>query len=127
MSAPLEAWRQVAIVCVGRAVFFGSFGIVLFMLGFAFVPVTALRAGAIMSLLMSAILLLKSYLALTQQPRRTEVWLHLADEHRPHNPGAAHFFALTLRDVYAIFARRVLLTSVGLYAASLALQIALKP
>lgn len=126
MGAPLEAWRQVATVCVGRAVFFGSFGIVLFMLGFAFVPVTALRAGATMSLLMSAVLLLKSYTALTKQPRRTEVWLHLADEHRPHNPGAARFFALTLREVYALFARRVLLTSLGLFAASLAVDFALR-
>lgn len=122
MGAPLEAWRQVATVCVGRAVFFGSYGILLFMLGFAFVPVTALRAGATMTLLMSAILVLKSLLAMSQPPRRTEVWLHLADEHRPHNPGATRFFALTLREVYAIFARRALLTSLGLFAASLVLD-----
>ncbi len=118
MAAPLEAWQHVARTCIARAVFFGSFAIFLLMLGLAWDPVMALRAGAILTLLMAAILLIKAWEAVRKPPRRTETWLHLAESHRPRNPHAARTFALTLREVYAVFARRALASAVAMFAAS---------
>lgn len=115
----MDRVRQVAFFCVGRAVMFGWLAIGCIMFSFAFNPVMAFRAGAVMALMMAAILLFKAFATAHQNPRRTEVWIYLDDKTRPVNDQAKAVFRNTLRDVYAQYAQGVFLLGCALFALSL--------
>lgn len=100
----METIRQIAFVCVGRAVGFGTLAIACIMLSFAFSPPTAFRAGALLALIMAGILVLKAHYAGRQKPKHTEVWLYLEDGLRPRDAEARRRFAGVLRDTYGRFA-----------------------
>lgn len=119
----MEQVRQVALVCVGRAVFFGALAIGCIMLSFAFHPVASFRAGAILTLIMAAILLWFGLTAPNRKPRDTEVWIHLDENARPKNQHARHAFAVVMREVYGDFARGAFKTALGLFVVSLCLQL----
>ena len=118
----MERAREIALVCVGRAVFFGALAIGLVMLSFAFSPVTSFRAGAILSLVMSAILLWFARTAAGRNPRDTEVWIYLDEGSRPLNEHAQRAFALVMREVYEIFSLGAFKSALGLFAISVGLQ-----
>jgi hypothetical protein len=100
----METIRQIAFVCVARAVGFGTLAIGCVMLSFAFSPPTAFRAGALLALIMAGVLILKAHHAVRQQPKHTEVWLYLEDGLRPRDAEAKRRFAGVLRDTYGRFA-----------------------
>ncbi len=119
----MEKTREIAFVCVGRAVFFGALAIGLVMLSFAFSPVTSFRAGAILTLVMSAILLWFALTAARRNPRDTEVWIYLDEDSRPINEHAQRAFGMVMRDVYEVFASGAFKTALGLFAVSVVLQV----
>ena len=119
----MEKTRNIAVFCVGRAVFFGSLAIGCVMLSFSFHPVMSFRAGAIMALMMTAILLWYAMTANRRPPKRTEVWIYLDEKTRPMNDHARHVFAGLMRDVYALYARASFKASVGFFVVSVALQL----
>lgn len=123
LSPLMEKTRNIALFCVGRAVFFGSLAIGCIMLSFAFHPVMSFRAGAIMALMMAGILLWFAMTAHRRPPRRTEVWIHLDEETRPRNDHARRAFGLVMREVYGFYASAALKVSVGFFVASLVLQV----
>jgi len=123
MEDAVEPVRQVALVCIGRAVSFGALAIVLLMLSFAFDAALAFRCGAICTLLMAGILTRKAITAHRQPPRRTEVWLYLDERWRPADDRANRHFATMLSQVYAQFARHALNVACGFFAASVALSL----
>lgn len=100
----MEKVRQVATFCVGRAVFFGSLAIGCVMVGFSFNPVLAFRSGAVLTLVMSGILVWKALAAHSQNPKRTEVWIYLGEATRPADSHASFVFASIMREVYGRFA-----------------------
>lgn len=106
-------------MCVGRAVFFAAIAIVTSMTGCAFDPALAFRVGAVLTLALAAILIFKGQLAHRQEPKRTEVWLHLSEEARPRSPAAAAAFANQMRAVYGEYARHAFIVSTGMFALSL--------
>lgn len=114
----MEEIRRAAITCTGRAVGFGTLAVGCTMVGFAFSASAALRAGAVMMLIMSGILIWKAMYAAHQNPRHTEVWLVLDERSRPDNGPARFVFANILRDVYARFAQGVLSVACGLFLLS---------
>lgn len=124
MGIPLDAYRQVALQCIGRAVFFGSLAIFCVMIGIAFDPVACFRSGAAMTLIMSAILLFKSREAARRPPQHTEVWLYLDEGIRPRETHSRFAFAATMRETYGRFALGAFQVSIGFFVAALALQIA---
>lgn len=91
---------------VGRAVFFGGFAISLVMMAFAFDFTLAFRAGAILSLAMSAILLWFAQTAHSRKPEKSEVWLLLPAEYKPQNDAARSTFARVMHEVYLHYAAR---------------------
>jgi hypothetical protein len=97
--------REIAVFCVGRAVMFACLAIVLVMLAFAFHPVWAFQAGAIMTLIMAGILVWKAQTAHRRRPEKTEVWLYIDENKRSSLQQAHALFASELRDVYARFAQ----------------------
>lgn len=115
----MEQTRQIAFSCVGRAVMFGWLAIVCVMFSFSFSPVAAFRAGAVLALGMSAILVVKAFTAMRKQPKHTEVWIYLEKDARPRNDPARAVFRNMMREVYGYYAQRVFVISCVFFAASL--------
>ncbi|WP_367716149.1 hypothetical protein AB2N04_18550 [Nitratireductor sp. GISD-1A_MAKvit] len=111
-------------ICIGRAVLFGSLAIGLVMLSLSFDLALAFSAGAIMTLLMSEILILKAHATTQQNPRKTEVWLHLKPEARPVGASGAKVFLAVLKDTYLRFAVLSLEAGCGFFAFSTMLRLA---
>lgn len=107
--------------CVGRAVFFGSLAIGCVMVGFSFNPVSAFRTGAVLTLLMSGVLLWKAMAARSQNPKRTELWLYLDEKARPPEAQAQFVVATVMRDVYGRFAQVALGVAFGFFLLSFVL------
>ncbi|EHK57258.1 hypothetical protein [Allomesorhizobium alhagi] len=114
----MDKIREVAVFCIGRAVMFGSLAITCVMVGFSFNPVSAFRAGAVLTLLMAAILIWKAYAAARQNPKSTEVWVYLDDKARPANEHSRFVFATVMRDVYARFGQASLAVACLFFAIS---------
>jgi hypothetical protein len=118
----VDQFRDTAYMCIGRAVFFGSLAIFCTMVGCAFNPVIAFRAGAFLTLFMSATLLFKSHHAAVQNPKSTEVWLYLDKSNRPVDPASMRVFASVMRTVYGQFSWYSFIAATGFFALSLGFQ-----
>jgi hypothetical protein len=100
----MEHMRRIAFETVLRACSFGSLAIFCVMVGMSFEPRAAFQAGGMLSLLMTAILMLKAYEAPRKNHRRTELWLYLPKEHRPPDPCAQRVCGAVLQETYLVFA-----------------------
>jgi hypothetical protein len=116
----MERTRQVAFFCVGRAVMFGWLAIGCVMFSLSFNPVSAFRAGAVLALVMAAILIFKALAVTRQNPRHTEVWIYLDEKTRPMNDPARRVFYNVLREVYGRYAQGVFILGCVFFAISLA-------
>jgi hypothetical protein len=117
----MERARKIANVCVGRAVLFGWLAIVCIMFSFSFHPVAAFRAGAVLALVMAAILIAKAFHAARQNPKHTEVWIHLDEKTKPRNDQARLVFRNMMREVYGQYAQGVFIIGCAFFVISLAL------
>lgn len=117
----MEQVREVAEACVGRAVMFGTLAIACVMVGFSFNPVSAFRSGAVLTLVMAAVLIWKAVAANRQDPKQTEVWLYLDQHSRPAGEHARHAFGKVMREVYGRFAQFSLYAACAMFAVSLVL------
>jgi hypothetical protein len=104
IEGAMEEMRRIAFECAFRACAFGSLAIFCVMIGLSFEPRAAFQAGGLLTMIMAAILILKSYLARTQDYRRTEMWLYLPKESRPPKAYAQWASATVLRETYLTFA-----------------------
>lgn len=120
----MDEIRRVAIECVGRAVMFGALAIGCVMIGFSFAPVSAFRSGAVLTLLMSLVLMWQAMRAGTRNPKHTEVWLYLDENTRPAEAHARIVFATIMREVYGRFAQVTLYVAIGFFVLSLLLMLA---
>ncbi len=101
----MEHMRRIAYETVLRACSFGSLAIFCIMIGLSFEPRAAFQAGGFLTMLMTAILVLKAHEARTKNYRRTEMWLYLPKELRPPEAYAQWASATVLRETYLTFAR----------------------
>jgi hypothetical protein len=101
----MEHLRRVAFETVLRACSFGSLAIFCVMIGLSFEPRAAFKAGGMLTLLMTAILMLKAYEARSKNHRRTEMWLYLTEEQRPPEEYAQRACSAVLQETYLTFAR----------------------
>lgn len=115
----MDRIREVAVMCVGRAVMFGSLAIGCIMIGFSFNPVSAFRSGAVATLVMACVLIWKALSANSQNPKTTEVWLYLDERSRPLDQHAHFVFATVMREVYGRYAQYALFVACGLFVISL--------
>jgi hypothetical protein len=100
----MEEMRRIAFETVLRACGFGSLAIFCIMIGMSFEPRAAFQAGGTLTVLMSAILILKAREALTKDYRKTEMWLYLPKNFRPPEAYAQWASSTVLRDTYLTFA-----------------------
>lgn len=118
-SEATEHIRQVAYEIVLRACGFASLGIFCVMIGMSFDPHLAFQAGGTLTLIMSAVLILKAFEARRKNYRHTEMWLYLAEEHRPPKASAQRISSMVLREVYLTFARWTALISITMWIIAL--------
>jgi hypothetical protein len=115
----MEHMRRIAFETVLRAVGFGSLAIFCIMIGLSFEPRAAFQAGGFLTMLMTGILVLKSYEARTKHYRKTEMWLYLPKELRPPASYAQWASATVLRETYLTFARWTAAISIVMWVAAL--------
>jgi hypothetical protein len=125
MTSIEERIEALADLSVARGCAFACLAIMTMMIGFLGDPALALRAGAVMALLVAAVLLLKSELAGSRNYKRTEVWLMLEKHERPRAADAQQIIGRVLKLAYARFARRFAIGGV-LLAVAAALATALR-
>jgi hypothetical protein len=112
--------RRLAYESVARACGFGMLAIICVMVGMSFEPRAVFKIGALLTFIMTLILIVKARLALTQNHRRTEMWLYLPKESRPPEAHAQWMTATVLRETYLTFAMWTAAITVGLCLLALA-------
>ncbi len=119
----MEPVERAAYLSVGRACAFGALAIFCFIVGFSYDLDLAARAGGLLSLVMTAILLMRASSAPSRPYKRTETWLMLEASERPSAPIAQQVIGLALRDAYFWYARSTAVVTVLLAAIALALPL----
>jgi len=120
----MEDMRRIAYEVVLRACGFSSLAIFCVMIGMSFDPHLAFKAGGFLTMLMSAILILKAYEARTKHYGKTELWLYLPKERRPPEAYAQWASSTVLRETYLTFARWTAAISIAMWALALVFSIA---
>jgi hypothetical protein len=110
----VQELEALAMLSVRRACGFGALAIGTLMLGLAGTPAVAFAIGAVCCLLMALILYWKSDHALRLDHRKTELWMMLAESHRPPPDVAAVVVPRILHHTYLSHCRLVLTFSVSL-------------
>jgi hypothetical protein len=111
----MEEMRKVAFASVARACGFGMLAIVCVMVGMSYDPRAVFQAGGILTLMMTFILILKARYALTQNYKKTEMWLYLEKDFRPPEAYAQWAASTVLRDAYFTFAMYTALISIAMW------------
>ncbi|WP_436642531.1 hypothetical protein [Microbaculum sp. FT89] len=119
----MDELRRLAFVSIGRACGFAGLGILCVMLGLTYDPLVAVRSGGILMTIATLVLLLKARVALTQDVRRTEMWLMLDEGKRPAAAYAQWAGATVLRDAYLWFAQYAAGLSAVLWVTALILSL----
>ena len=120
----MDHLRQIAFVSVGRACGFAGLAIVCVMVGFSYDLVAAARAGGILTLLVTVVLIVKAQEAVSRDYRRTELWLMLEKDERPPPAVAQAATSTVLQDAYFWFARHAAGISVALWLVAVLLSAA---
>jgi hypothetical protein len=110
----VQELEALAVISVRRACGFGALAIATLMLGLLDTPAVAFGTGAVCCLLMALILYWKGDHALRQDHRKTELWLMLAETHRPPPDVAAVVVPRILRRTYLSHCKMALTLAVGL-------------
>jgi hypothetical protein len=115
--------RELAEVSIGRGCLFGLLAIATFMFGMMGWPDLAMRSGAILFLMTSAILMLKALKAPTRSYRQTEVWVLMDKRHDLPEARAQAIFGEILRSTYVRFARMTVKASVVLWICDIGIRL----
>lgn len=89
---------------MARACGFAALGILTFMVGLSSNMAASLKAGGILSLATSVVLLLKAWHASRRPYKHTELWLMLTPQDRPHSAIAQQIIGTVLRETFLYFA-----------------------
>lgn len=120
----MEQMRRVAFEVVLRACSFGTLAIFCVMIGMSFEPRAAFQAGGFLTTLMAVVLIMKARSALTQDFRKTEMWLYLRDDFKPAEAYAQWASATVLRDTYLTFALWTSAIAIVMWAIALLFSLA---
>ena len=115
----MEQMRRVAYETVLRACAFASLAIFCVMIGMSFMPKLAFQAGGFLTMIMSAVLVLKAYEARTKDHRHTEMWLYLEKDQRPPAAYAQWASAIVLRETYLTFALWTSVVAIAMWTLAL--------
>jgi hypothetical protein len=113
--------QELAWISVARGCGFAALAIFTFMIGLSGDMAAAFKAGGILTLIASLVLLVKGWQAPARPYKRTEVWVMLQPDERPHAALAQTLIGETLRRTYMMFALHSAMLAGGFFAASLLL------
>lgn len=119
----MDAIENAAYVSVGRACGFASLAVFCVVFGLSYEPILAARAGAVLCLLLTAILAVYAHWAPRRPYKRTELWLILAKDKRPPAAVAQEIIGRTLHETYLWFAKQAALVALVFWAVSLMFQL----
>jgi hypothetical protein len=119
----MEAVERAAYLSVGRACGFGALAIFCFVVGLSYDPGLAARAGGILAMVMTAILLLRAASAPSRPYKRTETWLMLEAAERPSAHIAQQVIGSALREAYFWYARSTAVVTACLLVIALLLPL----
>lgn len=125
--ATREQVRYLAFHSVGRGCLFAVLAITTAMGGLITWPVTAFRFGALLSMLATAILVLRAMMAPRKPYRRTELWALLRKEATLPEGEAQVIISQALADTYWRFAGYAGYISAGMWAMALLFWLAGSP
>ncbi|MDX2259629.1 MAG: hypothetical protein NW205_12030 [Hyphomicrobiaceae bacterium] len=114
----MEFIERAAMVSVSRGCGFGGLAIFCFMVGLSPHPQISTTTGGVLCIFMAAVLVLLAFQARSYPYKRTEVWLLLAEEHRPPSPVAQKLIGTVLRDTCLRFAQHALVFAMALLTLS---------
>jgi len=119
----LEYLHKVAFMTIGRACGFGVLAIFCITVSFAFDFLLAARAAAILTTIMTMILLVRAQTALKKDLRKTEMWIYLDENTRPPEPFAQQIGSAILRETYLWFAYRAAAFSIAFWVIAIAISL----
>jgi hypothetical protein len=119
--------QQKAWVSIARACGFAGLAIATLMFGLSGDLPMSFRAGGILTLITSLILLIRGMQAPRRPYKRTEVWLMLEPEDRPQAAQAQELIGETLKHTYLTFAFHSALIAGGMLFMSLLLAFVSRP
>lgn len=112
MAEPIEQRvRTLAVHSVGRGCFFAALAIWCVMIGLVADPLQSLKSGAILTMIVACVLLMKAGHVTTASYKKTEVWIMLGRSIELRPEVAQRIITVALREVYLRYA---------LYAAAIA-------
>lgn len=111
--------QQLAWLSVARGCGFAALAIFTFMIGLSGDMPAAFKAGGILTLIASLVLLVKGWQAPARPYKRTEVWVMLQPDERPHAALAQTLIGETLRRTYMMFALHSAMLAGGFFVVSL--------
>lgn len=111
--------QQLAWVSVARGCGFAALAIFTFMIGLSGDVPAAFKAGGILTLITSLVLLVKGWQAPGRPYKHTEVWVMLQPDERPHAALAQTLIGETLRRTYMMFALHSAMLAGGFFVMSL--------
>lgn len=123
MEPELERIRSCARHSVGRGFLFALLAIATGVAGMIGWPVSALRMGALLSMLMTTILVMRGSRAHRKPYRRTETWVLLGRRHGIAEERAQAVIAGILADTYWRFADLSAALALGMWTGVLALAL----
>lgn len=120
MSQPVEQRiRAMAIHSIGRGCFFAALAIWCVMIGLIAEPLLAIKSGAILTMMVACILLLKAGQVTRNSYKKTEVWI-LLDRKIEIAPEAAQTMITSiLRELYLRYALYATFVAIAFWAAAL--------
>ena len=119
----MDAVERAAYLSVGRACAFGALAIFCFVVGLSYDPNLAARAGGLLTMLMTAILVMRAASAPTRPYKTTETWLILEAAERPSAHIAQQIIGSALREAYFWYARSTAMVTACLLLAALLLPL----
>jgi hypothetical protein len=110
----MQKVEELALISVSRAVGFAALAIGTMMIGLSSDLLNCLKAGGILTLMTSLILLMKGLRAPQRDYKRTEVWIMMSPDDRPNATVAQGVIGEVLKRTYLTFALHLAIVSGGL-------------
>jgi hypothetical protein len=121
MAEPIEQRvRTLAVHSVGRGCFFAALAIWCVMIGLIAEPLQALKSGAILTMIVTCVLLMKAGHVTRASYKRTEVWIMLGRSIELSPEVAQRIITVILREVYLRYALYAAMIGIGFWLCALA-------
>lgn len=119
LEGVVDELRGLAMISIGRAVFFCWIGIATLVLAFSFDPPLALKVGGVSALILCLVLIERYSRTDRTDPRGTELWSMLEAAKRPAREAAYRVLAAVLAETYLRFARWAAGAAIAFFAGAI--------